>query len=148
MSSFSTSVPDHFMLLPLFLSEVLKFLPPLPWLYLFKWTRSAYLFTHSLPCVTDKLQCTRTQVCVYPCVFVKRHCLLISALHPSYHHAAFKVINFFIRICQQSVLFCWEDNWIRLFSWEHAWGKSSQNVAFITNHQENNPGLLLVCKII
>ena len=64
----------------------------------------------------------RWTLCIRVCLALHHH-LLISSLHPPPpsppHHAGFKVINFFIRICQQSVLL-WGDNGIRLFSWVHA----------------------------
>lgn len=72
------------------------------------------------PCVSVRKRWTvhlHSSLCIHVC-FILHHHLLISPLHPSSHHAAFKVIYFFIRICQQSALL-WEDNWIRLFSWVH-----------------------------
>lgn len=72
------------------------------------------------PCVSVRKRWTvhlHWSLCIHVC-FILHHHLLISPLHPSSHHAAFKVIYFFIRIRQQSALL-WEDNWIRLFSGVH-----------------------------
>lgn len=137
--SYSISVPS------LVLGEGLKFLP-LSWDSACLNEQDPFANLRHVPrCASDEVfsdysDCTHNSLCVRASL-ISHQRLLISSLHPSSHHASFKVINFFIRIFQHSVLL-WEDNWIRLFSWVHAWGKC-ENVAFAVSHQKQSAALLI-----